>query len=66
MSRTFIIALVVLVAAVSSAATALIVNSTASNQTALSQVPRAFRQKFFGSDKEPPPIKDGQEIGPRW
>lgn len=27
---------------------------------------KALREKFFGASKELPPIKDGQEMRPRW
>ncbi|WEX79493.1 entry exclusion protein TrbK (plasmid) [Sinorhizobium numidicum] len=64
MSRAVVIALLVLVAAVSSAATVLIVNSRDTNQPALTE--GATREKLFGSGKELPPIKDGQEMRPRW
>ncbi|AIC29726.1 conjugal transfer protein TrbK 1 (plasmid) [Rhizobium etli bv. mimosae str. IE4771] len=66
MSRAVVIAVLVLVAAVLSAATVLIVNSKEVNKPALTQEQRAAREKFFGSNKELPPIKDGQEMRPRW
>ncbi|MGZ2505194.1 entry exclusion protein TrbK [Rhizobium leguminosarum] len=66
MSRPVLIALLVAVAAASSAATALIVNSRNTGIPALSEEQRAVREKFFGSDKELPPIKEGQEMRPRW
>ncbi|AAB92434.1 entry exclusion protein TrbK [Sinorhizobium fredii] len=65
MSRAVIIALVILVAAVSTTATALIVNSRASNPSAPEEQ-RTAKEKFFGAGKALPPIKDGQEMGPRW
>jgi Ti type entry exclusion protein TrbK len=58
--------MLVLVAAVSSAATVLIVNSKEANKPALTEEQRAVREKFFGSNKELPPIKEGQEMRPRW
>lgn len=66
MNRAVAIALVVLVAAVSSTATVLIVSSRDSNKPPLSDAQRAAREKFFGTDKELPPIKEGQEMRPRW
>ncbi|NKK46216.1 entry exclusion protein TrbK [Rhizobium leguminosarum] len=66
MSRPVLIALLVAVAATSSAATVLIVNSRNTGIPALSEEQRAVREKFFGSDKELPPIKEGQEMRPRW
>ncbi|MBP1886556.1 entry exclusion protein TrbK [Sinorhizobium mexicanum] len=66
MSRAVVIALLVLVAAVSTASTVLIVNSNVPNQPPLTEQQRTARQKFFGSGKELPPIKDGQEMRPRW
>ncbi|ATU95402.1 entry exclusion protein TrbK [Phyllobacterium zundukense] len=66
MNRTVIIAFLVLVAAVSSLAATLITNSRASGKPALTEEQGAAREKFFGSGKELPPIKDGQEMRPRW
>ena len=66
MSRAVVIAVLVLVSAVSSAATVLIVNSRESSKPALAEEQRAVRERFFGSSKELPPIKDGQEMRPRW
>lgn len=66
MSRAVLIALLLAVAAVSSAATVLIVNSRDSGKPTLNEEQRAAREEFFGSGKELPPIKDGQEMRPRW
>ncbi|MBB4388273.1 entry exclusion protein TrbK [Rhizobium sophorae] len=66
MSRPVLIALLVAAAAASSAATVLILNSRNTGITALTEEQRAVREKFFGSDKELPPIKEGQEMRPRW
>ena len=65
-SRPVLIALLVAVAAASSAATVLIVNSRNTGIPELTEEHRAVREKFFGSDKELPPIKEGQEMRPRW
>ncbi|MGZ2461813.1 entry exclusion protein TrbK [Rhizobium anhuiense] len=66
MSRAVVIALLVLVAAVSSAATVLIFKSRDASQAALSEMQRTVRKKIFGSDKQLPPIQEGQEMRPRW
>ncbi|PSS59963.1 entry exclusion protein TrbK [Ensifer sp. NM-2] len=66
MSRATVIALVISFAAVSSAATALIINFRDTGKPALTEEQRAPREKFFGTDKALPPTKDGQEKRPRW
>ncbi|MGO6943914.1 entry exclusion protein TrbK [Rhizobium johnstonii] len=66
MSRPVLIALLLAVAAASSAAIVLIVNSRNTGTPALTEEQRAVREKFFGSDKELPPIEEGQEMSPRW
>ena len=66
MSLSIVIALVALVAAVSSAATVLIINFSDTPQPTLTEEQRAGRGKFFGTDKALPPVKDGQEMRPRW
>ncbi|MDH4440754.1 MAG: entry exclusion protein TrbK [Rhizobium sp.] len=66
MSRAVLIALLLAVGAASSAATVLIVNSRNTRIPALSEDQRATREKFLGSDKELPPIEEGQEVLPRW
>ncbi|MBB3525961.1 MULTISPECIES: entry exclusion protein TrbK [Rhizobium] len=66
MSRPVLIALLLAVAAASSAMTVLIVNSRNTGTSAFTEEQRAVREKFFGSDKELPPIKEGQEMRPRW
>ncbi|MBY3522828.1 entry exclusion protein TrbK [Rhizobium laguerreae] len=66
MSRPVLIALRLAVAAASSAMTVLIVNSRNTGTSAFTEEQRAVREKFFGSDKELPPIKEGQEMRPRW
>lgn len=65
MNRATIIALVVLVAVLSSAAIAT-VKFRENGRPALTDEQRATREKFFGSGKELPPIKEGQEMRPRW
>ncbi|MBY5816397.1 entry exclusion protein TrbK [Rhizobium leguminosarum] len=66
MSRPVLIALLLAVAAASAAATVLIVNSRNTGKPALTEEQRAVREKFFGSNEELPPIKEGQEMRPRW
>ncbi|MBX4876616.1 MULTISPECIES: entry exclusion protein TrbK [Rhizobium] len=66
MSRQVLIALLLAVAAASSAATVLIVNYRNTGIPALTEEQRAVREKFFGSEKELPPITEGQEMRPRW
>ncbi|MEH7876280.1 entry exclusion protein TrbK [Rhizobium laguerreae] len=66
MSRPVLIALLLAVAAASSAATVLIVNSRNTGIPSLTEEQRAVREKFFGSDKELPPIEEDQEMRPRW
>ncbi|ULJ74519.1 entry exclusion protein TrbK [Rhizobium gallicum] len=66
MSRVLLIALLLPVAAVSAAAAMLSVNSRDSGKPALPEEQRAAREKFFGSGKELPAIKHGQEMRPTW
>ncbi|WP_037469902.1 entry exclusion protein TrbK [Sinorhizobium fredii] len=66
MSRAVLIALLLAIAAASSAATVLIVNSRNAGEPTLTEEQRTAREKFFGSSKELPPIKEGQEMRPRW
>ncbi|WP_105439482.1 entry exclusion protein TrbK [Neorhizobium sp. T25_13] len=66
MSRSVLITLLLAVAALSSAATVLIVNSRNTGKPALAEEQRAIREKIFGSNKELPPIKEGPEMRPRW
>lgn len=62
MSRAVLIGL--LLAAI--AAILLIADFAGTAKPALSEQQRALREKFFGSGKELPPIKDGQEMRSRW
>lgn len=66
MNRSVLIALALAVAAASSAATVLILKPGNADKPALTDEQRAVREKFFGSVKELPPIKEGQEMRPRW
>lgn len=63
MNRSVIIALVAFDAA--SATTVLVINITENGKPALTEEQCAVREKFCGSDKELPPIEDGQEMRPR-
>ena len=65
MNRAVLIVVILAVAAASAAATVLIVNSTDTSGPDLTEE-RAARENFFGSGKELSPIKDGQEMRPRW
>ncbi|SCX21258.1 hypothetical protein DSM25558_2886 [Agrobacterium sp. DSM 25558] len=64
MSRAFPVALLLAVAA--SAATVLIVSSRNTGTPPPTQAQRAAWEGFFGSERELPPIKEGQEMRPRW
>lgn len=66
MNRAVLIAVILAFAAASAAATVLIANSTDTNKPDLTEEQRAARERFFDSDKELPPIKDGQEMRSRW
>ncbi len=62
MSRAALVALLLAV----TAASLLIAGFRLGAKPVLSEEQRALREKFFGSGGEPPPIKDGQEMRPRW
>ncbi|MBX4967781.1 entry exclusion protein TrbK [Rhizobium binae] len=66
MNRAIVVALVISVAAVSAAGTVLIINFGDTGKPALTEEQRAIRERFFGSSKELPTIKEGQEMRPRW
>lgn len=67
MSRAVLIGLLLAATAATSAATTLlVVDFRGAHRAALSEEQRAVREKFFGSGEELPPIKDGQEMRPRW
>ncbi|MBB4581538.1 MULTISPECIES: entry exclusion protein TrbK [Rhizobium] len=67
MSRAVVITLLLVIAAAAlSAATLLIINFRDTGKASLTEEQRATREKFFGSSKELPPIKEGQEMRPRW
>jgi type IV secretion system protein TrbK len=66
-NRTIIvIALTASVAGVFTATTIMVMNSGGSSEPGHTEEQRAAREKFFGVGKELPPIKDGQEMRPRW
>lgn len=67
MSRTVLIVVALVVAAVSvSATTVFVLRSNANAIPKMSEEQRRAREKFFGSNKELPPIEKGQEMRPRW
>ena len=67
MSRTFAIAIALLVTVASvSAATVFIMNSNEQSASDMSEEQRLTRETLFGSKKELPPIEKGQEMRPRW
>lgn len=67
MSRTFAIAIGLLVTAASvSAATVFITMPKERSAPEMSEERRLAREKLFGSKKELPPIEKGQEMRPRW
>lgn len=68
MSRSLVIltGAVVAVAALSVAATVLILKTGDTSKPAMSEEQRTAREKFFGSGKDLPPIEKGQEMRPRW
>ena len=66
MSRPVILLSVVLAAAAASTITVLVMRSESSEPVRMSDEQRAARDKFFGADKELPPIEKGQEMRPRW
>ena len=66
MSRTVFIFAVLLAAATGSAITVFAMKSETSEPAEMGDEQRATREKFFGADRELPPIKKGQEMRPRW
>ncbi|WP_028055100.1 entry exclusion protein TrbK [Sinorhizobium medicae] len=66
MSRAVLVALLLAVVVASSAATVLIINPRDTLKSSLTEQQRSARERFFGTGKELPPIKDGQEMRPRW
>lgn len=66
MNRATLIALLLVILSLAMAAIALIVNSRDSGKLRLTDEQHSARQTFFGSGSELPPIKDGQEMRPRW
>lgn len=67
MNRTVLIVVALVVAAVSvSATTVFVMRSNANAIPQRSEEQRLAREKFFGSNKELPPIEKGQEMRPRW
>jgi Ti type entry exclusion protein TrbK len=65
-SRPVIVVAVLLVAAAASTITILAMKSQTAEPAGMSDEQRVAREKFFGADKELPPIEKGQEMRPRW
>ncbi len=66
-SRAVLIVVALLViAATATATTILFINSKASGTPQVSEEQRLTRERFFGSNRELPPIQKGQEMRPRW
>jgi len=65
-SRPVIIVAVLLVAAAASTITVVAMKSETAEPAGMSKEQRVTREKFFGANKELPPIEKGQEMRPRW
>lgn len=65
MSRRVVVIIALGVSAVSAATTVFFV-TIERTKPAMTEEQKATRGKFFGTSKELPPIKDGQEMRPRW
>ncbi|PDT34476.1 MULTISPECIES: entry exclusion protein TrbK [Sinorhizobium] len=66
MNRAILIALLLVILSLAMAAIARIVNSRDSSKLGLTDEQRSAGQTIFGSGSGSPPIKDGQELRPRW
>ncbi len=66
MSRPVIIVVVLLAIAAGSTITVLAMKSETAESAGMSDEQRVTREKFFGGNKELPPIEKGQEMLPRW
>jgi Ti type entry exclusion protein TrbK len=64
-SRRGVVIIALGVSAVSAATTVFFV-TIERTKPAMTEEQKATREKFFGTSKELPPIKDGQEMRPRW
>jgi type IV secretion system protein TrbK len=64
-SRRVVVIIALGVSAVSAATTVFFV-TIERTKPAMTEEQKATREKFFGTSKELPPIKDGQEMRPRW
>lgn len=66
MSRPLVIVVAItVIAAAVAAANVLLINAD-TGKPVMSEEQKAAREKFFGASKELPPIKEGQEMRPRW
>ncbi|MCR6502098.1 entry exclusion protein TrbK [Shinella sp. CPCC 101442] len=66
MSRPLVIIVAITVVAAATAAATVLFVKTDSARPIMSEEQKAVREKFFGTSKELPPIKEGQEMRPRW
>lgn len=66
MSRPLVIIVAITVVAATTAAATVLFVKADSARPAMSEEQKAVREKFFGTSKELPPIKEGQEMRPRW
>jgi type IV secretion system protein TrbK len=65
-SRPVVIILAITVIAAASAATTVFFVKSEGAKPRMSKEQREVREKFFETAKELPPIKEGQEMRPRW
>lgn len=65
MSRRVVLIIALGVSVVSAATTVFFVTIERTKR-AMTEEQKATREKFFETSKKLPPIKDGQEISPRW
>lgn len=66
MSRSVVIMVAITVIAAASAATTVFFVRSEGSKPQMSEEQRELREKSFGTSKELPPIKEGQEMRPRW
>lgn len=66
MSRPVVIILAITVIAAASAATTVFFVRSEGSKPTMSEEQKAVREKLFGRSRELPPIKEGQEMRPRW
>ena len=66
MSRPLVIIVAITVVAAATASATVLFVKADSALPAMSEEHKAVREKFFGTSKDLPPIKEGQEMRPRW